>query len=244
MLSAYCEQGQGEKAVKLYGRMHKEQITLYLNSIISLLKSCSSAGSLETCAQLHFHIVSAGCDQISSVIATVIHAYGSCSCMEEAEACLSDLPKPDIVSWNACISGYAGGGNFLASVSMFETLILGGFKPTESTFSSVLSVCSQTGLVISAFYCFESMLRIFGIPPESKHYGSLLDLLGRAGDFKRIRMLLEQTHIQVDVITWLSLLGACQTHGNLALAKWVYDYVIKLHPDQANAYVLMSNMYI
>lgn len=242
MLSAYAEHGLGYKTVWLYRQMLEHGVSINLVSVTRTLQACSTTGSLETCKQLHFLMVSAGFDRISSMAATLIHAYGSCASMVDADSSLRELLMPDIIAWNACIAGYAGVGDSLASLYMFDELKFADAQPTEATFSSVLSACTQTGL-ISGFYYFESMRRDFCITPESKHYCSLLDLLGRIGDFRKIEHMLEGETLRSSLIAWLSLLGACYTHRNSMLAERAYDNAIKLQPDQATAYILMSNIY-
>lgn len=243
MLSAYVEQSQGEKAIRLYRQMQKQCVGLDHITLVCILQACSAIGSLEKCRQCHFDIVSTGFDQILSVAATLIDAYGSCAGMIDAQAVFETLSEPDILTWNVCISGRAGEQNSLASLDMLERLILTGFKPDEDTLFFVLSACSHTGLVVEGLEFCVFMSRSYGITPCLKHYSSMLDLFGRAGDFRRVQNMLSKMPMQANLNTWLCLLSVCRTHGNVEMAKQAFDHAVNLQPNQATAYVLMSNVY-
>lgn len=243
LITAYVEQGEGNKGLEVYRKMLKQGVIFNHVTLISVLQACSATGSLESCKKVHFDIVSAGCDQVPSVGATLMRTYGSCVSTVDAHAFFITLENPGIVLWNACISGLAEVGNFAEVLYMFEELKAAGITPDEVTFTVVLSACSQVGLVGKGLEYFYSMSRDYGLTPDLRHYGSLLDLLGRTGDFERVEKLLSQMPMQADPHIWLGLLCACCTHGNLALAKYAYDNAVSLQPREANLYRLMSKMY-
>ena len=164
--------------------------------------------------------------------------------MLDAQNVLDGLPQPIVVSWNACLCGYAGEGNFVEIMKILDSMQMAGLKPDEVTFTSVLSACNHTGLLSMALKIFESMTNDYCISPNVTHYGSIMDLLGRAGDFETIKKVITGGMSQhADLTLWLSLLVACQIHGNLELGKEIFHHVIGMHPDETPAYILMSNIY-
>eukprot|EP00250_Pteridium_aquilinum_P000221 c10244_g1_i1 orf=80-2863(+) len=243
MLSGFIEQGQGVKALELYAQLQEEGVLLDDVALNCVLQACCLTGSLESCKQVHFSIVCAGYDLLHSVAATLIHAYGNCGSVVDAQVIFDRLSEPDIVSWSACIAGHAGEGDLAACLYMFEKMAWTDIKPDGLTFSSILSVCCHAGLVGRGLEFFESMSKDFGVAPDLKHYGIILDLLGRAGDFSRIVKMLGSMPLQADLAIWMCLLGACRTHGNVELAKMAFDHAVNLQPKEGAAYVLMSNIY-
>eukprot|EP00250_Pteridium_aquilinum_P021972 c25273_g2_i5 orf=128-3292(+) len=243
MLSAYVEQGEGHKALQLYRQMQDNCIASNHITVTCILQACIDIGNFEICRELHFNIVSVGYDQVPSVSATLINAYGSYASMIDGQALFDKLLEADMVSWNSCIGGHAGYGNCVASLHMFEHLKCAGLKPDELTLTSVLAACSHSGFVVEGLEYLESTSRDYDIYPDLKHYATMLDLLGRAGDFKRAKNVLEKMPMQADQDILLSLLGACRAHGNLELAEQAFDIAANLQPKQATAYILMSNVY-
>ena len=238
MLSAYVERGESEKALELYKQMQRENVTPNELTFMGLLQACSDMGSVDMCKKLHFTIVSVDHDTITSLMATLIHTYGSCACMEDAQIVFNNLVDNSLVLWNACIAGYAGEGDCIACVRVYEDLKLRGIDPDEVTFTSLLSSCSHSGLIHIGLGHFAFMRSDYSI-----HYGIIVDLVGRAGDFNTLERILEKIPKKADLAMWLCVLNACRIHGNFGVAKQAFDCVMHLNPKNSAAYVLMSNIY-
>lgn len=242
MLLVYVEHGEGEKASQLYKQMQMEGLILEDTTLMCILQACNKTGIMDICRQIHFSIVSARID--SDLLQNgLIHAYGSCASMADAQAVFDATPQGNVVSWTALIAGYARAGNCTASLQTFEKMQLLSIKPNAVTLLAFLSACSQAGLVDEGVEYFRSMNRDYGITPEVEHYGSVLDLLGRTGDFSRVKDMLSGMTRQPDLAIWLSLLGSCHKHGNVELGRQVFDHAVQLQPEQGAVYVLMSNIY-
>lgn len=162
--------------------------------------------------------------------------------MVDAHVVLDEIPEPQVGSWTACIAGYAGVGNALGTLQMLENLKLAGYKPNSVTITSVLSSCSRTGLVCDGIEHFQCMGGEHGL--DLKQYSIILDLFGRAGDFKRVNNILEHMPMQPDATIWSCLLGACRLHGHIELAEQAFELAVKLQPKRTASYILMSNIYV
>ncbi|KAF9606846.1 hypothetical protein IFM89_029303 [Coptis chinensis] len=73
------------------------------------------------------------------------------------------------------------------------------------------------------------MVQVHKLEPNVKHYGCMVDLLGRAGLLKEAEELIESMPIPPDVATWGALLGACKKHGNTKMAERVGKKLIEVH---------------
>lgn len=237
-LSVLIECGKERKALHIYENLRKstnlDEVTL-----VCILQACSERGSLEMCKYLHFDIVSSGYDQVCSLAATLIHTYASCASIEDAQAVFDRLVNPDVVPWNACIASHTAE----VSINMYENMKLAGIEPNEATFTSILSACSHGGLLVKGVEYFDIMTKTYGIRPSLMHYGSLVGLLGRAGDFARVAEMLSRMPMQADLTIWLGLLRASHMHGNVELALQAFDSALNSQYDHGASYVLMSNIY-
>lgn len=246
MLSAYIEYDCAEKAADLYREMQKVRTIRNDTTFVCALQACHKVGSLELCRQVHFEVVSSGFDQMPDVIATLLHAYGSCGSFADAQAIFKEIPehKRDVVQWNAFISAYAEGGETEGALDTYEKMRRAQVVPNEATFTAVLLTCCRSGLVNRGVQYFEVMIKDYGLRPKMQHYGIMFDLLGRAGDFKRIEKMLESMSMQPSITIWLSLLASCRTHGNVELAELAFKSAVNLQPELAAPYILMSSIYI
>ncbi|KAI5081270.1 hypothetical protein GOP47_0004453 [Adiantum capillus-veneris] len=243
ILRAYVDEDQADRALQFFAYMQRYFVIHDDVTLISVIQACGATGSLEISKYLHFHAASVEYEHVPTVAATTIHTYGCCASMADAEALLDGLSDPHVAAWNACISGHAGDGNYMASYCLFEMLKLAGLMPSVITFTSLLSVCSHSGLLIEALECFESLCVDFRLTIDSKHIAIMVDLLGRIGDFTKIDDMFGWIQSQADLSAFLCLLGACRVHGNLQLAERIFDCAAQFYPEEASLYVLMSNMY-
>lgn len=243
MLSAYVELGHGEKALQLFNQMQMEGVTPSDITLVCILRACSSTGILRFCRQIHDSLVSCGRTLSPLLANTLIHAFGRCGSMVDAQSVFNEMPQPNVVSWTALIAGYAREGNSQASLQCFEDMQRACSKPNAVTFLSLLAACSHSGLVGKGVEFFESMSKDFGITPGIEHYCSLVDLLGRAGHFTSLQNLILSMPVPPDLSMCLCLMAACRKNGKVALARETFDAAIALQPKDAAAHVLMSSIY-
>ncbi|MCO5599480.1 hypothetical protein L7F22_053584 [Adiantum nelumboides] len=245
MLSAYTEQGQGEKALDFYKQMQRDSL-LDLDDVIivCVLQACGQVGGLEIARHLHLAICFSGICVGGFLGSVLAYVYGSCASIGDLQAIFDELVELDLVTLNACIAGHAGEGNLSACEQMAYEMQLVGCMPDEITFLSLLSACSHVGLIYRGLEFVESLSRDHHLALDQKHYGTLMDLLGRAGDFGRIKSLLPTVQFQADSASWLCLLGACRIHGNVKLARQAFNAAVSMQPNESAPYILMSGIYL
>lgn len=242
LLSMYIEEGMEEKALQIYCQMQEECVVHDEVTLVCALQSCSGAGCIDICRQIHFTIVSAELDCNPVLASSLIHTYGMCASMVDAHTVFQKFSDPDVVLWNACITGYSREGNYGTSVQLFEKMREAGVKPDGTTFCSILSACAHAGLANEGIEYFESMRQDYGIIPDVRHYVNMIDLFARAGDFRRLESTLRSMPMRPDSDIWSCVLAACRAHGNLKLGKWAFDYAMQLEPKDSGTFILMSNI--
>lgn len=243
VLSTYIDHGQGEKALSLYRLLQGEGVPINEYTIVCVLQACSLAGDVKMCREVHYLIDCAGLGYAGNVLSLLSYAYGSCASMEDCRAMFDSVLEPDVASWNALIGGYVRRGDHKASMLTFEQMQYANIIPNKITALLLLASCSHAGDVEGGFENFECMSKIHGITLNMEHFKGMIDLLGRAGDFCKVKDLVLDGLLQPNLPIWLSVLGACQNHGNVELGSWVFDQAMSLQPKYAKAYITISNIY-
>jgi pentatricopeptide repeat protein len=87
------------------------------------------------------------------------------------------------------------------------------------------------------------MERVYGLTPEMKHYGCVVDLLSRSGNLERAYEFIKRMSVDPDVVVWRILLSASQVHGNLPLAEIATKKLLETDPSNSGNYILSSNTY-
>ncbi|KAJ4847040.1 Pentatricopeptide repeat-containing protein, chloroplastic [Turnera subulata] len=82
----------------------------------------------------------------------------------------------------------------------------------------------------------------FRITPGLKHYGCMVDFLGRGGSLDDAYKFIDELPIKPTAILWRTLLSACASHGNVELAKWVMQRIFELDDSHGGDYVILSNL--
>ncbi|KAJ7534651.1 hypothetical protein O6H91_13G104200 [Diphasiastrum complanatum] len=243
IISGYAQQGLGQEALDLYKQMKHEGVQSDIVTYLVLLKACASIPALEQGKQLHLDIINSGFELDVSLGSTLVDMYAKCGRLEDARQVFNNMHERDVVSWNAMIAGYAQQGLGKEALTLLKQMQKEGRKPDVVTYVSVLSACSHSGLVDKGRHLFDSMCKDHGVIPTIDHYICMVDLLGRAGCLADAEDFISTMPIQPNAVVWMTLLGAARNHGHLEIGRRAFDHVVKLEPENAAPYVLLSNIY-
>jgi hypothetical protein len=83
---------------------------------------------------------------------------------------------------------------------------------------------------------------VFCVSASLQHYTCIVDLLGRAGHLQKAEDFIKMTSCESNVVLWMSLLGACRSHGNVEMGEVIAKRVLALDPGNSAEYVC-SNIY-
>jgi hypothetical protein len=71
----------------------------------------------------------------------------------------------------------------------------------------------------------------------------MVDLLGCADHLQEAANMIKAMPGKPNVAVWKALLGACRIHGNVEMGECVAKQVLEQEPENAEGYVLLSNVY-
>ncbi|KAL4197904.1 hypothetical protein AMTRI_Chr04g253440 [Amborella trichopoda] len=244
IIDGYVQCGQSKEALRMFIRMQGIGVEPDEATIVTILLACANIGALEFGRWVHYYSQETGLDGVVSVCNSLIDMYGKCGGIEHARKIFDNMPCRNIVTWNAMIMGLAMHGHALDALKVFDMMQrLGREKPNDVTFLGVLCACSHGGLIDLGRQNFEKMERASGVKPRIKHYGCMVDLLGRAGFVEEAYELIERMPIECNAVVWRALLGACRVHGKMELGEVVRKRLMEIEPEHSGDYVLLANLY-
>ncbi|CAK9225645.1 unnamed protein product [Sphagnum troendelagicum] len=243
MISGSAQQGYAEDALDLFQQMQQEGVKPNKVTFISVLNACASLSALEEGKKLHDLIVKAGLQPDVSVGNALISMYSKCGSLDEASKVFHRMAHRDVVSWNAMISGNAHHGHCHEALDLFEQMQLEGVRPDKVTFIAVLQACSHAGFIDLGRHYFCSMIQDYGIVQTGEHYGTMVDLVGRAGHLDEAEEILNKKPFQPGALELGALLSACRVHGAVEIAERAADSAFKLEPEKSGIYVMLANIY-
>ncbi|XP_021282973.1 pentatricopeptide repeat-containing protein At1g09220, mitochondrial-like [Herrania umbratica] len=247
MIDGYTRMNQYRKALGLFRRMVVDDVVepSYI-TVLAILPAVWNIGDIKMCRLIHgygekrgFHVSDI------RIMNSFIDTYAKCGCMMSALRFFEEISADmkNLISWTSLISGFALHGMGKEAVESFQRMEQVGWKPNRVTFLSVLNACSHGGLVEEGLKFFEKMVNECQILPGVKHYGCLVDMLGRAGRLEEAeRIALEIPREIASDVVWRILLGACSFYGNVEVGERVTTKIMEIERGYGGDYVLMSNI--
>lgn len=147
------------------------------------------------------------------------------------------LDRRNLVSWTSIISGFAMHGLSVEALELFAEMRRAGIKPNRITFLSVINVCSHGGLVEQGLAFFKSMVYEYNIDPEIKHFGCIIDMLGRAGRLCEAEQIIEGLPMEVNVTVWRILLGCCSKYGEVEMGERAIKMISDLERESGGDFL-------
>ncbi|XP_010437515.1 PREDICTED: pentatricopeptide repeat-containing protein At4g35130, chloroplastic-like [Camelina sativa] len=243
IIAAYVQNGKNYSALELFQELWDSSLVPDSTTIASILPAYAECLSLSEGRQIHAYIVKSRYVSNTIILNSLVHMYAMCGDLEDARKCFNHVLVKDVVSWNSIIMAYAVHGFGRISVCLFSEMNSSKVNPNKSTFASLLAACSVTGMVDEGWEYFEMMKREYGIDPGIEHYGYMMDLIGRTGNFNAAKRFIEEMPFVPTARIWGSLLNASRNHIDINVAEFAAEQIFKMEHDNTGCYVLLLTMY-
>ena len=244
MISGCVQNNQSSEALTVFDNMKAHGIRPDGVTLVSIISACTNLSVLEQGKSVHEYIKEYQYN-ITVVLGTsLIDMYMKCGCLDAALEVFDKVEEKGTPCWNAVIVGLAMNGLVTKSLDMFSEMEASATAvPNEITFTGVLSACRHAGLVEEGRQFFKLMQNKYQIVPNIRHYGCMVDLLGRAGYVREAEDLIQSMPMSPDVPAWGALLGACWKHGDSEVGERVGRKLVELDPHHDGFQTMLSNIY-
>ncbi|XP_027092152.1 pentatricopeptide repeat-containing protein At3g21470 [Coffea eugenioides] len=247
LISGYAQNGLCDEALDAFTRMQSEGFEPDEFTLVSVLSACAQLGILDVGKKVHEMAIQKGVVQLNNfVLNGLVDMYAKCGDLINARLLFEEMPCKTTATWNALILGFAVHGQCKEAIKLFGRMDSRGEKPDNITFLAVLSACAHGGFVEKGLEIFSKMEK-YGVTASIKHYGCIVDLLGRAGRIQEAYKLIKEMPLKPNETILGALLGACRTHGDTDMAERMLEEVDGLKcgsaVDDPVHYVLLSSIY-
>ncbi|XP_022718967.1 pentatricopeptide repeat-containing protein At1g09220, mitochondrial-like [Durio zibethinus] len=247
MIDGYTRMNRYREALGLFRRMIADDgVEPCEITVLAILPSVWNIGDVKICQLIHSYGEKRGfLVPDIRVMNMLFDTYAKCGCIVSASRLFEEIPAhmKTLVSWTSLISSFAMHGMGKEAVESFERMEQQGWKPNRVTFVSVLNACSHGCLVEEGLKFFEKMVNECQIVPDIKHYGCLVDMLGRTGRLEEAEKIALEIPCEIaNEVVWRILLGACSFYGNVEMGERVTTKIMEIEKGYGGDYVLMSNI--
>ncbi|XP_068646680.1 pentatricopeptide repeat-containing protein At1g31920 [Aristolochia californica] len=243
LISVYSSLGLWYDSLRLFRGMTEEHWRPHESTFVSVLSSCAQLGAFRLGRSAHGSLIRHFTGHNVVVETSLIDMYMKCGCLERGCYVFENMPSKSILSYSVMISGLAMHGEGKKAMWVFSDMLREGLKPDEAVYVGLLSACSRAGLVDEGLKAFDKMRFEHGLEPSIKHYGCVVDLMGRTGRLQEAYELVRSMPFEPNDVLWRSLLSACKVHGNLELGVHVQRNLLQLNSNNSGDYILLSDLY-
>ncbi|KZV31730.1 pentatricopeptide repeat-containing protein mitochondrial [Dorcoceras hygrometricum] len=242
VISALSQNEDAKRALELFRSLDFEPNEITISTVLS---ACTQLGEMQYGKQIHGHVFRFGFHKNPFISSALLDMYSSCGRLDFAEKVFLRSPKRSIPTWNSLISAY-GFHNFgEKAIETFQEMIRIGIHPSNSTFTSLLSACSHSGLVDEGCVYYDHMFSKYQVQPETEHYVCMVHMLGRAGKLREAYDFINNLPLaSPQPGVWGALLSSCSYHGDVDMGREVAHILFALEPENVSYYVALCNMYV
>ncbi|KAL7239195.1 hypothetical protein ACSBR2_005147 [Camellia fascicularis] len=243
MILGYAQNGHVTDAVNHFCKMHQKNIKPDSFTMVSVIPALAELSVLRQAKWIHGLVIRSCLDKNVFVMTALVDMYAKCGAVSTARKLFDMMDVRHVTTWNAMIDGYGTHGLGRAAVELFSEMRKGAIKPNDITFLCIISACSHSGLVEKGQNCFTLMKECYGIEPSMDHYGTMVDLLGRAGKLDEAWDFIQNMPIEPAINVFGAMLGACKIHKNVDFGEKAANKLFELDPDEGGYHVLLANIY-
>lgn len=246
IIAGCVQNGLFSEAIEFFRRMVVEEGSRpNQGTIVCTLSALGHSGVLQIGKCIHGYIYRNGLSLCLFVANGLIDMYGKCGSFKKSRIVFDKSPETNLASWNSLMNCYALHGRSHEAIHFFEDMLRheDGLKPDAVTFVGLLNACAHGGLVTEGRRYYDMMIKDYGIEPQIEHYGCLIDLLGRSGQFEEAMEVVQGMKTLADEVVWGALLNGCKIHRRTDLAEFAVKKLIEINPKNGGYSAMLANLY-
>jgi pentatricopeptide repeat protein len=141
LMEGYHEHGRNEEVLMCFEEMQLEGASPNVVTYLCTLRACGCIGESKKDHEIHALIESNCALHTDSVRNSLANIYAKCGLLERAGKVFDKLMVPNVVSWNALISGYAEMQNGKEVMKCFSQMKLESVFPNSFTYVCSMRAC-------------------------------------------------------------------------------------------------------
>ncbi|KAH0975414.1 hypothetical protein GBA52_017313 [Prunus armeniaca] len=243
LISGYSQNGRPSEALSLFRRMEKAPVKPDAFTMTAVISALAQLGRADLANWIGSYVDREGVEQNEQVLTALVDMHAKCGNMEEACGIFEKIPRKDVFSYSALITGLASHGHGVKALEIFQRMLAENIEPDGITFVGVFTACCHAGLVEDGMKYWENMVEDYNIEPDADHYTCVVDMLGRAGKLNEAHNMVKSMPMGPQPGALGALLAACRTYGNVKIAESVAEKLFVLEPGNTGNYMLLSSIY-
>lgn len=211
IISGYSQNGHPMEALRIFWQMRLWNVKPDWIALVSVLKAYTDVEDLEQGKSIHGCVVKMGLEFELDILISLTAMYSKCGQVMAARSLFDQMEVPNVMLWNAMISGYAKNGYANEAVELFQKMISKNIRTDSITVRLAILACAQVGSLELAKWMGEYI-------HKTKYRGdvfvntALIDMFAKCGSIDLAREVFDQT-LDKDVVVWSAMIVGYGLHG-------------------------------
>eukprot|EP01018_Ginkgo_biloba_P026293 Gb_12542 [translate_table: standard] len=208
-----CEQGRFKEALEILHVLDCQHSRLDFSVYASLLQGCLNHEALSEAKLVHAHMTDNGFKPDVFLATNLMTIYSKCGSLVDARRVLDEMPKRNVVSWNAMIAAYSKHGCAEEALMLFHKMQGKGIQPDQFTFSGILPICANLEALEHGKEIHENIMRSdfqWNIFVGT----ALLDMYVKCGSIDDARQVFDEMP-ERNVVSWNAMIAGYAQNGHV-----------------------------
>ncbi|CAL9013860.1 unnamed protein product [Prunus brigantina] len=211
IISGYAQNGQPLEALRIFGLMRKLNVKLDWIVLVSVLKAYTDVEDLGQGTSVHGCLIKMGLEFEPDLLIALTAMYAKSGQVMAARSFFDQMETPNLILWNAMISGYAKNGYAEEAVELFREMISKSIRPDSITMRSAILACAQVGSVGLARWMDDYISKTEYINHVFVNT-ALIGMYAKCGSVDYARIVFDRTPNK-DVVVWSAMIVGYGLHG-------------------------------
>ncbi|KAL3841214.1 hypothetical protein ACJIZ3_025805 [Penstemon smallii] len=174
----------------------------------SVFSACGSLGEPGYGKQMHAVSIKYGLEGDAFSGCSLTDMYAKCGLLCSAKTAFDLIQSPDIVSWNALISGFAYSGDFNGAMSIFSQMRHLDFRPDDISVRSLLCAFVNP-LGLSQGKQVHSYIIKTRLDLDIPVCNTLLTTYANCSSYMDAYKLFNENRVNADLVSWNAIITMC-----------------------------------
>ncbi|KAK6148320.1 hypothetical protein DH2020_019232 [Rehmannia glutinosa] len=212
IIRAYAQAHEFLDAYVLFKRLLSSETQPDNFTFACIARACADRFDVEVLRVVHGKVVAFGLGLDFICNSALVSCYSKLGLVDEASYVFSGIDEPDLVLWNAMISGYGSCGDWKKGIELFNAMQNTGIRPDGYTMVGLITALIDhnsinVGETIHAF-CVKCCLAL------NDHVGSVLvGMYSRCKSMEFARKVFDSL-VQPDIVSWSTLIAGFSQAGD------------------------------
>ncbi|XP_057974211.1 pentatricopeptide repeat-containing protein At3g24000, mitochondrial-like [Malania oleifera] len=196
--------------------MIREDTKIESSLYVPILQECIDGKNSVSDAHIaHAHMIKTGAHEDFYLMTFLVNVYGKCGAMGDARKVFDKLPRRNVVTWTALMTGYVHNLQPELALRVFLEMIEAGAYPTNYTLGCVFSACSSLCLAELGEQIHAYAIK-YHIEFDRSVGSSICSMYSKCGSLESVVKAFRRVE-EKDVISWTAAICACVDNGVAAM---------------------------